>query len=813
METLLHDLRYAARMLRKTPGFTAVAVLTLALGIGANAAMFAVLDAALLREIPVAQPGQLYIIQTGTPGGGSYSDFSYPLYQDFRDRTDVFSGVFGYTIGSFGVSTTGSTERVIGEYVGGNYFDTLGVRPALGSSFGLDDERAGNLAVVISHGLWQRAFGGASDAIGKSFMLNGRAATVAGVAPRGFTGMVRGYAPDLWLPLSTFAQFNRAGEERLNSRNFSWMSLAGRLKPGFTPEQAAAKLTAVARSFEPERAPEADWRVVLVGASRGDTGAVEDLGRPLVLLMAAVGLILAIACANLANLLLARAGARQREIAVRRALGATRPRLVRQLLTESLVLSMMGGGLGLLIAGWGADLASTLRNASGSRVSLGVALDDRVLLFTAVITFATAVVFGILPALRASSPDLIPALKDVTTSTPRRTAVLKDALAVAQVALSLVLLVGAGLFLRSLWHLQGVSNAVVAQDAVAATINLQLLGYSQERGLQFYEQALERIGSTAGIEAASFAFVLPVTSGGMRMNLNPNSTLPQVEGKVEFDINPVAPRFFETVGLSLLRGRDFRSADREGAAQVAIVNESFARRFWPGRDPLGERFSTLDEKRAVRESYEIVGLVRDSKYRNLREQPRMVMYRPIGQSYEAAGALIVRSSVGADHAMGVLREQLRAIDPQLPVYNIRTLREHIGSSVYLDRLKAVLLSLFGGLALLLSAIGVYGLLSYNVVNRTREIGIRMALGAQRRDVLGMVLGGGLRLALIGLTLGLIAALWLSRLVASQLFEVGASDPVSLAAAAAVLLAMALVASLIPARRATKVDPMVALRYE
>jgi predicted permease len=440
-------------------------------------------------------------------------------------------------------------------------------------------------------------------------------------------------------------------------------------------------------------------------------------------------------------------------------------------------------------------------------------LDARVLLFATAITALTALVFGILPALRTSSPDLVPALKDAATTTPRRGAFLKDSLAVAQVALSLVLLVGAGLFLRSLSRLQQVSSSIISQDAVAATVNLELLGYTRERGRQFYEHVLQRFGATAGIQSASFAFVLPVTSGGMRMNLNPNATLPQVESKIEFDINPVASRFFETVGLPLLRGRDFRASDRQGAPLVAIINESFARRFWPQRAALGERFAVLDENRAVRESYEIVGIVRDSKYRNLREQPRMVMYRPIAQSYESAGSLIVRSSIGPEHAVAALREQLRAVDPQMPVYNIRTLREHIGNSVYLDRLKALLLSLFGLLALVLSAVGVYGLLSYNVVNRTREIGIRMALGAQRRDVLRMVLRGGMRLALIGLVVGLAAAIGLARLIASQLFEVGAGDPVSIAMASAMLLGMAIIASAVPARRATRVDPMVALRYE
>jgi predicted permease len=467
----------------------------------------------------------------------------------------------------------------------------------------------------------------------------------------------------------------------------------------------------------------------------------------------------------------------------------------------------------MVIAAWGAEFASGLRTAGGSRVSLGVALDARVLLFATAITALTALVFGILPALRTSSPDLVPALKDAATTTPRRGAFLKDSLAVAQVALSLVLLVGAGLFLRSLSRLQQVSSSIISQDAVAATVNLELLGYTPERGRQFYEQVLQRIGATAGIQSASFAFVLPVTSGGMRMNLNPNATLPQVESKIEFDINPVASRFFETVGLPLLRGRDFRASDRQGAPLVAIINESFARRFWPQRAALGERFAVLDENRAVRESYEIVGIVRDSKYRNLREQPRMVMYRPIAQSYESAGSLIVRSSIGPEHAVAALREQLRAVDPQMPVYNIRTLREHIGNSVYLDRLKALLLSLFGLLALVLSAVGVYGLLSYNVVNRTREIGIRMALGAQRRDVLRMVLRGGMRLALIGLVVGLAPAIGLARLIASQLFEVGAGDPVSIAMASAMLLGMAIIASAVPARRATRVDPMVALRYE
>ena len=809
MRTLLKDLRYGIRMLAKTPGFTAVAVLSLALGIGVNTTVFSLLDAVILRSLPIQHPEEIVDIATNVAGGEPHSDFSYPLYAALRDHNDALSGMLAYSDTNFGLAAGDQTERIRGEYVSANYFSVLGVQPTIGSAFASGDEQLGApRAAVISDALWTRRLNHDSSVLQKTITLNGRTFAVVGVTPKGFSGILRGMQTDVWITLPHMTDFD-SNSKLMSSPNMSWLSLAGRLKPGTTIQQAQARLSALLPGASDEARKDNNWGAVLTKASGGNDVYVAELARPLTLLFLAVGLILAIACANVASLLLARAKTRGKEIGIRLALGASRHRIVRQLLTESLLLSLAGGALGLLLAFWSSELASNLRTTTGGALTLEVSPNARVLLFTLVVSVLTVFLFGVVPALRASSVDLVPILKDGTSTTPafRRGPSLHSLLVVTQVTLSLVLLAGAGLFLRSLWKLQGIDKGFSGDNVLAVSLSMNLQGYDNKRGAQFYDVALESLSATPGIQSVSLSSALPVSAGGSRIDLGPNTTKPAVDTKVAIEIVSVAPRFFETTGLPLVHGRDFRGLDREKSAPVIIVNETMAKKFWPKGDPIGQSFSDGQS------SFEVVGIARDTKYRNLREAPRNTMYQPLAQDYRPSMNLLVRTAGDSGTAANLIQTQLHAIEPALTVFNIRTLNEHIGRSLYIERMESVLLAIFALLALLLTAVGIYGVVAYSVAQRTREVGIRMALGAQKRDVLKLVLMKGLLLVAWGTGLGLIGCYWLSRLVAAQLYGVSANDPATLVTVAALLAAVALLATYIPARRATKVDPLVALRYE
>ena len=809
MQTLLKDLRYGIRMLGKSPGFTLVAVLSLALGIGANTTVFSLLDAIMLRSLPVQNPEQIVDIATKVAGGEPHTDFSYPLYTALRDHNDALSGMVAYSDTNFGLAAGDQTERIRGEYVSANYFSVLGVQPMIGSAFAAGDERPGAPRVaVISEALWNRRLNHDPSVLQKTITLNGRTFSVVGVVPKGFSGLLRGMQTDIWITLPQMADLD-GNPELMSSPNLSWLSLAGRLKPGTTIQQAQAQLSALLPGVSEEARASGNWGAVLTKAAGGNDVYVAELARPLTLLFLAVGLILAIACANVASLLLARARTRGKEIGIRLALGASRRRIVGQLLTESLLLALAGGAVGLLMAFWTSELASNLRTTAGGALTLEVSPNARVLLFTLAISVATVLLFGVVPALRASRVDLVPVLKDSTSATPafRRGPSLHSLLVVTQVTLSLVLLAGAGLFLRSLWKLQAIDKGFTGDNVLAMSLNMGLQGYDEKRGAQFYAAALENLSSTPGVQSVSFASALPVSAGGSRMDLAANTTKPAVDAPVAIEIVSVAPRFFETTGLSLLRGRDFRALDRDKSTPVMIVNETMAKKFWPLGDPVGQSFS---DGQTV---FEVVGVARDTKYRNLREAPRNTMYQPLAQSYRPSMNLLIRTAGDPSSIAPVVQTQLHAIEPALTVFNIRTLYEHVGRSLYIERMESTLLAFFGLLALLLTAVGIYGVVAYSVAQRTREVGIRMALGAQKKDVLKLILMKGLGLVAWGTGFGLIGCYWLSRLVSTQLYGVSPNDPATLAAVAGLLIAVALLASYLPARRATKVDPLVALRYE
>ncbi len=806
---LWQDLRFGARMFVKNPGFTLIAIITLALGIGANSALFGLLDAVMLRTLAVPRPQELVLVSTRTSEGGLHPDFSYPLYVALRDGNDVFAGMLASADTSFGISFGDRTERARGEYVSANYFSVLGLPMSRGAGFGASDEYLGaQPATVISDKLWKRFRGGDPAVLFKSLTINGRNFAVVGVAPPGFNGLSRGLSTDVWLTLPHRLALG-GPPELLNDRTTSWLSLAARLKPGVTATQAQARLsTQLPAGFE-AAIGKGQWEAALTPAAHGSDFYVAELSQPLQLLAAMVALILVIACANIANLLLARAQTRRREIGIRLALGASRGRIIRQLLIESLMLAVVGGGLGLLLALWSKDLTASIRTRVGGALTLDNSLNWRVLVFTLAVSVMTALLFGLIPAFRATRVELAPALKDGAVSSSFSTGIFspRNLLIVTQVALSIVLLVGAGLFLRSLWKLRSIDVGFSGAQVLALTLDLRLRGYNEAQGKNLYNAALEKLAAAPGVQAVSLSSVLPVTAGGSRLQRPPNLTRPAVNERISIDIITVTPQFFQTLGLPLLRGRDFRALDSEKAGRVIIVNETMARKFWPNTDPVGQTFHDGSD------NFEVVGVARATKYRDLREEPRMTMYQPLAQEYSSGMNLLVRTAIAPTAMIAQIRAQLSSLDPALPVFNIRTLPEHIGRSLYLERMQSVLLSLFGLLALTLTAVGLYGVMSYTIAQRTRELGIRMALGAQKGAVMRLVIGQGMRLTLIGVALGVGVAAASMQLIASRLYNVKTADPLTFAVTVLLLIAVTLLACWVPARRATKVDPLVALRCE
>ena len=799
------DLRHSIRALRKTPAFTLAAILTLALGLGVNIAVFSLLNAALLESLPVRHAKRLVQVFVTSPQGEHF-DFSYPLYVDLRDGVKTLDGLAAYESFAVGVSANERSDRVIAEFVSANYFSVLGVDLAAGPGLaGRDELRGGPATIVISTRLWQTLYERDPAIVGRALIVNGKTFTIVGVAPQTFEGITRGHRTDAWMALPQDMAVRNRPDTLMGTRESSWLLLIGRLTPGVTAEQAAAELTTIGSNIHAINAGP-DFVAGTRAATSGDISHVEDLKRPFTLLMLVVGLILVVASANVANLLLARAHARQGEVAMRQALGASRARVIRQMLTEGVVIACAGGVLGLLLAYWVVALFE-LRTSGGALLTLRLDPDLTVLGFAAVLSMTAAIASGLVPALSSSRPDLLTVIKGTSDNLRGRFGRqrVRGALVVVQVALSLVLVVGAGLFLRSLWSLKSIDPTLANNRVIAATLNLTLRGYDEPRGRQFYKDVLERVAAVPGVESVSLAYVLPVTAGGIRMDVQGASVKPAVEGMVGVDLVPVSADFFRTVGVPLVAGRDFGQGDSQAAQKVIIVNETMKQKFWPSGPAVGESFS------AGGEVYQVVGVARDTKYRALRERPRNVMYLPYAQLHEATANLLVRSALPVDRVIEGVRGAVRDVDSGMPLYNVRTLAEHVNRSLYVDNLRAELIGYLAVLALTLAAIGIYGVLSFTVAERRREMGIRIALGAQPRSVLGMVMGSGIRLAAIGLGVGLLLSAWLTRAIAADLFGVSNSDPLTLVASCAVLLAVVLVAALVPARRATRIDPMLALR--
>jgi len=830
-DDMFQDLRFGARLLLKNKSFTAVAVLSLALGIGANTAIFQLLDAVRLRTLPVRAPQELAEVQiadmTGARGNFSSPNptVTNPIWEQIRDRQQAFSGVFAWGADSFNLTPGGEVRSAQALWVSGDVFNVLGVRPALGRVFtAADDQRGcGATGVVISHRFWQREYGGDANVIGRKLTLADQPFEIIGVAPPSFFGLEVGRSFDVALPICAEAVISGANN-RLDSGTNWWLTVMGRLKPGWSLEQATAHLQAISPSlFEktlPANYPPVSvknylgFKLSAVAAGTGVSMLRSNYEESLWLLLAIAGLVLLIACANLANLLLARASAREREIAVRQSLGASRGRLIRQLLAESLLLAVVGAGLGAGLAQTLSRLLVSFLSASNDTVFLDLTLDWRVLGFAAALAVLTCVLFGLAPALRATriEPGAVMKAGGRGMTAGRERFGLRRALVIAQVALSLALVAGALLFSRSLNKLLTVDTGFRQEGILIANVGFRRLNVPQERRLAFKNELLGRIRAIPGVEAASDTSLVPLSgdAGGNDVWLDGEDS----QQKRNTYRSSVGPDYFKTLGARLVAGREFDERDTTDTPKVAIVNEAFARMLLNGANPVGRSFWIEKTPLDPETRYEIVGLVKDTKYGELREEFVPIAYISTAQNPRpvAGGQFLIRSSLPQSEIVAAMRRLLAEINPAIGV-SFRGFKTMIEESVLRERLLASLSGFFGLLALLLACIGLYGILSYSVTSRTNEIGIRMALGAKTRNVLWMIPREAMLTVIIGVVVGLPMTWALTRLASTLLFDLKPTDPISLLLATLSMLAVAVVAGYLPARRAARVDPMVALRYE
>ena len=810
MSALLRDLRQAARALRASPGLVALAVLSLALGIGANVTVFAWARAVLLEPFPgVREQGRLVKVLQTDPQQ-EFVSFSHPDYRDLREQATSVSGLVAVRQAPATLGADGTSERVWVQMVSGNFFDVLGVGAALGRTLQpTDDEKAeAHPVVVIGHGLWQRRFGGDPGIVGRSVRLNTRPYTVIGVTPAVFRGAGTGLAFDAWVPLAMQMQFEPGGS-RLAERGHRWLDAYARLAPGVSLEAAEAELGVRSARIAQANQRETLGRGVRVYPLwRAPRSGASILGPIILVLAGTCGLVLLLACANLASLLLARGMRRRREIAIRLSLGARRTDIARQLLAESLLLAVLGGAAGVFVATFGIGLLEAWAPPTPFPLSIGAKVDGAAIGVALLVSVATALVFGLVPALQAARPETAQALRDEGASVTGGRTRLRSGLVVAQVALSVLLLVAAGLFLRTLSSLQQADIGFDPKGILVAQLELFTSGYDKDRGLAFYRELLERARALPGVEQASLVRRVPLGFGGSSStSVVVEGYEPPKDGETWGYFNNVGPGYFSLMRMPIVAGRELQAGDGADAPDVAVVNETMAKRYWPGREAVGGRFR-LGER-----WIEVVGVSRDATYRDLGEKPAPWFFLPLDQGYRPDMALLLRSAGDPAALARPAMALVRQLDPGIAPYGVTTLEAFIGASDFRQRVGGQLLGLFGLLGLLLASIGLYGVLSFQVARRTREIGLRMALGSSQGEVVGLVLRQGGALVGLGLLVGIPAALALARLLRGLLLDVSPWDPLAFAGVVALLCASAFVACLVPARRAMRVDPLTALRHE
>lgn len=831
---MLQDIRYGLRMLLKKPGFTLIAVLSLALGIGANTAIFSLLDAVLLKSLPVQKPEQLVLFGKGQDAGmtngfpeGSSDLFSYPFYKQAQQRTDLFSGVTGllsmpWTVHGF-VNASGDIEKMQVQLVSGTYFPVLGVNANLGRVLTETDDQnqGGHPVAVVSYAWWQQRFGGDPSAVGKTVKIDNLDYTIVGVAPKDFFGTTVGTAPDLWIPLAMEKQLPPAHWDGRNDPAAQSLYVIGRLKDGVSAEQASPAINLLFKQWlgtlesrlpaEKKQENIQKASIELTPASRGISSLREQFSLSLRVLMGVVLLVLLIASANVANLLLAHGAARSREFAVRMAVGAGRVRLVRQLFTESALLATLGGLVGIGLAWWGSRLLLLMASDGPDALPVNVTPNLRVLGFTVGVSALCAVVFGIAPALRASRIEPNTSLKGGKTVSALRNP-LGKAFVVAQVALSLLLLVGAGLFVRTLINLQSINSGFNQENVVMFQVDTSSVGYKDDdpRFPALLREVEEKVKAVPGVQSASFAFTIFNQGFWTSRAHSRGDNIPEGQSRTLRN-NIVGPDFFDVMGLRLVQGRSFGPQDTKTSQRVAVVSESMVKRFFPNGSPIGQRFGL--GPLTSPEDIEVIGVVTDAKYGNLKEEFRPMAFYPHAQIGDMLSNLVVRFSGPESAVVPQVRQTIKQINRNLPVDDVVSLSDHIGRSLVQQKLVARLATFFGLLALLLACVGLYGVMSYGVARRTNEIGIRMALGARGGNVLWLVLREALVLVVIGLAVGLFASLLLTKTAATLLYELKPNDPLTITLATLLLTAVALLAGYLPARRASRVDPMVALRDE